>query len=612
MDGQPSAVPGSNQPYRSSDAEISKSLEQRVPSTVPSERPSEQRELPLAESSFGEASRQAADFLPFILPDRSRDEIATRMKYEGFPELELLWKAHCKTVSGLDPLPTHETTVNNIERHIRPLFGFPRTAMAGLAVSGMALSHLYFSVGAPIVSATLSAPLSLWLGANLTVLGGLALCGLQRFRAVPLMRTMSDAVGTMLARRNFRLSMLETERFVDFAEKRAELKISPRFDDPDYQKFYQRSGNNWVEVDAESPEAQIHKTLQRFLGYMDPVKRTFVPGECLPHLRDGKKSVTRFISHYKAELALSKNEQLPIERGVGLLRALATEEIRDGSAGMQIITGEIERFVTCNYVPRETIMAKVWERDPWSDLTHQEEFFSSASLRGVKKMGRDSKGRLGTFGYLYNPSISALDLSTDKGRLVRVRCGLATVSHRDNNFRVLFVDGVEGSNAISLDVVFKAATDYAKACGVEALCVNAFSHNVTPQKFAQFVKASGAPLRRILLEYLDSSTREYLDTFGLPIQPFEYAYPRGKALAYVVSLGDNVPQDLPMPSRLDLMQGALRRNCVWAYFGQAMAGAAVLIGSSMPAALIPFGALAGAGAFYQRYFQHRSQRSAVP
>ena len=90
------------------------------------------------------------------------------------------------------------------------------------------------------------------------------------------------------------------------------------------------------------------------------------------------------------------------------------------------LTESIEAIEAGHYLTGGAVQAEIWQSDPWVDLTHQEEFFSSASLRGVKWFGRGPKGRLGTLGYLRNASISSLDFRTRKGRTVRARLGAAT------------------------------------------------------------------------------------------------------------------------------------------------------------------------------------------
>jgi hypothetical protein len=50
----------------------------------------------------------------------------------------------------------------------------------------------------------------------------------------------------------------------------------------------------------------------------------------------------------------------------------------------------------------------------------------------------------------------------------------------------------------------------------------------------------------------------------------------------------------------------MRSKFVWGYFAQAVAGSALLVGSTAPLALIPLGILAAGGAGYQLFFQRRS------
>jgi hypothetical protein len=320
-----------------------------------------------------------------------------------------------------------------------------------------------------------------------------------------------------------------------------------------------------------------------------------------------KKSVTRFVSRHQAELVKSRKGELEINAGIDLLKALLESEVRRESEGARILSHEIDRLERRVNQESDGVVAEVWQRDPWVDLTHQEEFYSSASLRGVKKMGRDSKGRLGTFCYLYNPAISTLDFSTVQGRVVRARCGLAEAALSDGRkVTAVFLDGVEGSNVIPPPVILKGLKEYASACNADALCINAFPLNAVPKRFSRYAATQGGKLCSVPLEFLDATSREYLDAFGIPVQPLEYAQPKGRVLSYVIDLKGAVAGQLSPPSITEQLSTSLRSKFAWGYFGQAIAGAAYLTGSAVPLALVPLGAMAIAGASYQLMFQRRS------
>jgi hypothetical protein len=577
-----------------------------------------QMATPSAEvSSLKDVSFHLVDSSPSVtsaLPSKnhslpiSREQVTERMQVDGFPELALIWEHAVKSAPRED-LRTVAEVVEIITSHTKPLFGRPALALASFTTGAALAAHAYLPISGLATGAS-SAFLQLWLTGNLAMLASLSACGLQRYIVAPLMNTMSNALETMLRSENFRSVLEESPRFSAFRERREQLALTSRWDDPDYRTAYVRSNREWQSYEPPSFELQIHTLFQEFLGSKDSQTRSFVPGKNTPHLIDQKKSVTRFISRYQSELSSSRNGELDIDRGIALLRALRESEVRAGSDGDRMLSLEIDRIERRVNVKSGMIVAEVWKRDPWVDLTHQEEFYSSASLRGVKKMGRGSKGRLGTFSYLYNPAISMLDFSNDKGRVVRARCGLVQAALADGRkVSAVFVDGVEGSNAVPESVILKGLKDYALACNADVLCVNAFPLNLVPQRFARYAAAQGGKLKSVPLEFLDADSKEYLDAFGIPVQPFEYATPRGKVLSYVVDLKGSVADQLHNPTLLEKSMTSLRSLCVWGYFGQAVIGAACLIGSSVPLALIPLGIMSVAGAAYQFLFQRRSLKA---
>lgn len=557
--------------------------------------------LPFVESEPGDSRSELFAVVALL----SRKQVSERMERDGFPELALIWRSVLKSAPR-ESSRSVEEVVESIGKHTSPLFGRPALAFSGLAVGATLASNAYLSMSG-LATGLSSSPLLLWLAGNLTMLSSLSLCGVQRYVSAPLMKTMSGALEQMLRSSDFRALVEQSPRFASFREHRVRTGLTSSWDNPEYRRHYRRSDRAWQSYDPPSFEQQIHGLLQDFLGSKDVQTNKFSPGKNTPHLVEQKKSVTRFVSGHQAELIKSRKGELEIDAGIDLLKALLESEVRSESEGARILSHEIDRLERRVNQKFNAIVAEVWQRDPWVDLTHQEEFYSSASLRGVKKMGRDSKGRLGTFSYLYNPAISMLDFSTDQGRVVRARCGLAEAVLADGRkVTAVFVDGVEGSNVIPPPVILKGLKDYASACNADALCINAFPLNAVPQRFSRYAAAQGGKLRSVPLEFLDATSREYLDAFGIPVQPFEYAQPKGRVLSYVIDLKGAVADQLSPPSITEQLSTSLRSKFAWGYFGQAIAGAAYLIGSAAPLALVPLGAMAIAGASYQLMFQRRS------
>jgi hypothetical protein len=241
-----------------------------------------------------------------------------------------------------------------------------------------------------------------------------------------------------------------------------------------------------------------------------------------------------------------------------------------------------------------TVEARVWARDPWVDLTSPRDFFSSASLRGFGLRDGRSKGRLGPFGYLRNASITALDFRTRHGRSVRARMAAAIMADADGGERpVLFVDGVEGRFDVNPRHIKQAIEDYGRACAFPAVLYFKYPLNRVPGRFVQHVERSGAPLAAVRIAYADSSRREYLDAFGMPFEPFEYAYPRGRVVVHAVDLAGTPGLAWPRPGPLSRAAALLRHRSLHLL----ALGASVAGGWSIwrfePLLLLPYAMLLG-------------------
>lgn len=175
----------------------------------------------------------------------------------------------------------------------------------------------------------------------------------------------------------------------------------------------------------------------------------------------------------------------------------------------------------------------------------------------------------------------------------------------------LFVDGVEGSNAIKPRVIHQALEDYARDCGFDLLMYNACVHNQIPRRFVRYAATLGLPVREVEISYMDTSKREYLDAFGLPIEPFEYTYPRGRVLVHVMSVG---PKDLVAglraPSRRTQIVNSLRRNAIWLFLAEALLFSGILIFQATPSMFAPLAVFAGIGIAVHFWYQFKSVRTA--
>lgn len=483
----------------------------------------------------------------------SESAIEARMARDGFEEMRLLWNKFLKLkmpVAGLQ----NETIEKLREKHMGALSGRPGWMAAISAVfSGLVIWGMLFLEFVDISAESQNR----LLGYLFLVLGPLGLLvsfwffvmHFQRDVVHPLYKIMGMDLAWMLSRPNFRVWHEKTARAVKVIEELGQLGVNDLWDNPAYRVKYRLKRTAYQKVPFERPFERIQRILKEVLGHFDPEARKYHQGPHFTDLKEGKTSITHYVTRFKEEIEKNKKDQLTHEERLSLLQALL-EIVKPDSKAHRKITEAIRLLETGSEerLSGDEVSAEIWQRDPWVDLTYQDEFFSSASLRGVKFFGKGPDGRLGTFGYLRNKSFSALDFRTDKGRVVRARIGAAKNLEATSPRAILFVDGVEGTTAVSMTLIQQAIEDYARAAGFEAVFYSAASHNVVPKKFIRHLNRLKLKLTAMKLRYLDDSGREYLDSFGIPLFPYEYAYPRGTATGYLVHLKD--PQYKPRPPTL--------------------------------------------------------------
>ena len=489
-----------------------------------------------------------------------------------------------------------------------PLFSHAYLGGAVLGAVSAAAAYFYHSQIAPPLSflgpvgeAAIKALTAVNCGFLLTMTATMV----QRYIASPLEKISALDLAFMLRFRNFRDWLRGTPNAKDVLNELRDSGVNDAWDNPEYIACYKPAAGKYQQVARGHNQFTLF-VLREFIGFKDPVKRQFLPGKYFHDLLKGKKSVTDFVAKFTDRLALIKREDLALEECLSTLKSLAAGYLRPKSAGAARLGQYISHLEQGRCIADDIVQARVWSRNPWLDLTHQEEFFSSASLRGVKWMGRGLKGRIGTFGYLRNCSISALDFTSQKGRIVRAR--MAAVFCKDRNGRdraVLFIDGVEGSNAINPKLIKQAIEDYARACGFCAVAYNLFVHNQIPRRFVRCVAEGGVPARTLKIRYADSSTREYLDAFALPLEPFEYAYPRGTVVAYLNELLSDVQLEARPPSLLRRALHSIKRNALWLLVAQTTCYSALITGATTPELVPPLLALAGIGVAAHCWYQRR-------
>jgi hypothetical protein len=175
----------------------------------------------------------------------------------------------------------------------------------------------------------------------------------------------------------------------------------------------------------------------------------------------------------------------------------------------------------------------------------------------------------------------------------------------------MFVDGVEGSNSIAPELVCAALHDYARECGFEFLAVTTVVHNRTPKGFVNPLSKNGLTAGEVNFAAFDQSTREYLDAFGLPLQPFEYAHSAGPVHVMLRALKKDQQEDELQETLKGRLKRWAQRNALHALYLNGV-GFAVLVSSQVSWALAAGLAAAGtAGLIANRKYQQRSRQQSA-
>lgn len=537
----------------------------------------------------------------------SISEIDARMAVDGFPEMALIWKHFRKL--DVEPARIDNSAIESLRnRHMGAIADHP-WLLAALLVPFVIWQFNQFLPTAQMLSPAAPAVLT-WLitglySVNLAFLLLYLLLSLQRYLWHPLWKIMALDLAFMLSRRNFRSWFETSARALECRSRLDAIGINSGWDNPDYYRSYRFRNGEIESGSGRNVSEFVQDVLREFLGYKDEEKRKFVPGRYLDSLARQKKSVTEFVNLHQPSIAANKAGELSPQQGIALLHALAGFVVT-GSSGEQRLQECIEAAEAGHCLTGNEIAVRIWQRDPWVDLTYQDEFYSSASLRGVKLVGRGPKGRIGTFGYLRNRSITSLDFTTRKGRVLRARLGAAASKNEDGSaFPVLFVDGVEGTNAVSPQLVARAIRDYALHCGFRCIVYNRYCHNEIPKRIILHMKREGCQEREMRIAYADASSREYLDSFAPPIEPFEYGYPRGQVIGYIEPVGTEAAfgEEPRLMTRLVKM---IQFEIFWILIGSVLLCSGWVIYWSSPLAFIPFMLFMLAGIFGQLLFQRRS------
>lgn len=538
--------------------------------------------------------------------DLNASEVESRMATDGFAEMRWLWQRF--TAAGADLNDIDEAALaESRKRHMGALTSHP-IAMVGLSFVVATAFFCYLDslvlTNAPSVFDRIIQVLFSLLGVYLF---WFLVAAVQRDVVHSWKTIASIDLAAMLRRKSYRGWFDATARAIDVVASLRELGVNEQWDNPDYRAAYTSHGGEVKAVEVLAPVEAVQKALQDVLGRK--VERMFQPGRYFSHLKRGKKSINRFIREQGEAISRSREGTLPTDEAIPLLTALR-EELKPNSAGDAYLAGVLDSLAAPGFLGKGIVEAYVWARDPWVDLTHSQDFYSSASLPGNRlwdRIERRSKGMLGPFGYLRNKSISALDFRTGGGRCVRARLAAARCKGVDG--AVLFVDAVEGRFDIKPALIRRAIEDYARAAGFRRVFYHMFPLNRVPLRFVHYLASVGLPVEELDTAYVDAGSREYLDAFGLPIEPFEYAYPRGKVIGYCIDLGDEPTTGIHRPGRLQLAyHGFKGKSVLWIMLVSAFISLAWVLYRVNPQWLLPGVVLFGGAIVYEIFVAPRFRR----
>ncbi len=537
-------------------------------------------------------------------------EIQKKMQESGFPEMEWLWKRFLKLGIGLSEINDADVEHSRL-KHMNTLMSHPvimcflSAVVVVLAFFNLRDVIFRFSEAWPpitdIIMACIFSLLSVYLFWFILTL-------IQRTFIHPWKDITAMDLAAMLKRKSYMKWLNSTEQASAVTARLRRWGVNETWDNPEYRIWYLQ-GEGKIEKTEPVPETVfIQNTLREVLGSKQD--RKFRPGKYVDSLNSLKKSVTRFIKAHGEAVNRNKEGTLSVDEGIHLLQSLKDTEVKTGSAGARYLEDAITMLESDLFLPKGNVEAFIWNRDPWTDLTHSRDFYSSASLRGnsfMDMLERRSKGMLGPFGYLRNKSICALDFRTAEGRSVRARLAAAVYHDRNGNEQpLLFVDAVEGRFNIKPALIKKAIEDYAGECGFNMVFYYRYPLNLVPKRFINHLSGSEASLEELTISYADASRREYLDVFGFPFEPFEYAYPKGITTGYAVNTVGGMDRNPVVPGKIKVwLNLAKARSLLWCMVITSFASLGWVLYRLEPDWLIPAGIFLGVVILYDRFIHRR-------
>lgn len=475
--------------------------------------------------------------------DHSRElnfqEISERVEASGNPRLVSLWKSVGETKYDKD----RGMPIKEIEKRkdlLLKITDNPKVNLL-LSVAPVAFSAIYAVL---CVTGLLSIPAVIALG-----IGSIGFTLIANIFAEGGMFYMSRYLKKLylpsfLKRSNFKCWFENTDYTRQVSRKMKKNGIGDMWDNPDYEKVYTKTnGKNGEEVGAvDSEVSHIQFTMEKIHEILGRRNETgkHVQGKLTNSLKRGLKTAKRIVRDYGDLIDDLKSGSLSLDNCIFLFNEIKNVHIRPNSVGEREIDSAIDVLAKGIKSLKGAICVKVWDRDPYKDLSSSKEFNCCAFLGGIRD--------LGVFGYLLNKSITCLDFSSGDKRIARVIMGASYHMIEDKKVPILLIDSVEGTLSLDRRIILKAICDYAAACGFKKIIFNKKVTNVVSRKMIEFLAKQNFREGKVAIKLFDAISGEYLEAFErnvfretflrmlvwLPGNTKDYNYPKGKVTGYIV------------------------------------------------------------------------------
>jgi tRNA1(Val) A37 N6-methylase TrmN6 len=352
--------------------------------------------------------------------------------------------------------------------------------------------------------------------------------------------------------KDFRRMLDDSAYAKEIAGKLQGLGINDNWDNPDYRMSYVSNGQEIAE--AKSSRAYIlaaQQALKRFIGQMEN-SRVKNAGDMFKALNKPRsKRASEFHEKYKEVIESLYRGDIERERLIYLFENLRDNFVKEGSKGEAYID-EILASIPEGAPVHGSIDVRIWQRDPWHDLSDEETLNECIWLGGCHEEA--------ALEYIRNKSVTMLDFYSGAEHLVRVTLEAVTYTAGGKEEPILIVECMGGSDKLNKDIIKRAIEDYTKACNFPYVLYNNRANNNMPGKFIKYLKLQKLKPMIVPISFVDISRKVYLELFSVGMIARRlacgWAVPRGIVEGYCV----NVLPAAADPANADFSQERQRQS----------------------------------------------------